>query len=425
MPRRTGAGAARAGVPFEVMIGRGPRDTGRRRRMPGVSRLAAAACPAIVAAFALAQCSAGGSDAAGVAAGSPFASGPGSLIQADDLGNTVVGGEDRVSLAYRFRAGWTGSVAAVRFYVITDRNASGRTGYSLGNGGRMRVSLRADSGRAPHVPTGPDLAATTFRPLSGAAFPLVQLGGSGRVVKGRLYHVVFTNVSSDATRNYVSINGLFSAKRRGRGPGVPDGMAVLERVNGGAWAMRRSRPHEFYLPILEVVGGRSGQRAGLGYMEVWDPKPIGAGAGVRQLIRTRAGGPTRVAGAWFRVRRAQGAAVPLAVALNRPSGESLASAAVPASDVPAGGPGWVHVRFAKPVSLPPDTDVALTASASSPSSFEAFPIRKGIDYGFDRTTYFDSGYAQFNAGDGWIGWDQWDGHDRHDSDLQFALDVVR
>jgi hypothetical protein len=160
-------------------------------------------------------------------------------------------------------------------------------------------------------------------------------------------------------------------------------------------------------------------------MEVWDPKPIGAGAGVRQLIRTRAGGPTRVAGAWLRVRRAKGAAVPLSVTLDRQSGEAIASATVPASDVPAGEARWVHVRFAKSVSVPPDTELALTASASRAASFEAFPIRKGIDYGFDRTTYFDSGYAQFNAGDGWIGWDQWGGHDRRDSDLQFALDVVR
>ena len=41
----------------------------------------------------------------------------------------------------------------------------------------------------------------------------------------------------------------------------------------------------------------------------------------------------------------------------------------------------------------------------------------------DATTYFNSGYAQFNTGGGWLGWDQWGGHDLHDSDLQFALDV--
>ena len=51
-------------------------------------------------------------------------------------------------------------------------------------------------------------------------------------------------------------------------------------------------------------------------------------------------------------------------------------------------------------------------------------MRKGTSYGFDRTTIFDSGYAQFNDGSGWVGWDQWGGHDERTSDLQFALDVA-
>lgn len=407
------------------MTGRGPTDTGWGTRIPAVSRLAGAACAAIAAALVLAQCSAGGSDAAGVAAGSPFASRVGSLIQADSLANTVIGGHDRTSLSFRFRAQWTGSVTSVRVYLISNNNATGRTGYSLGNGGRLRVSLRADAGRAPHVPTGRDLAAATFRPISAGNFPLVQLKGGGSVVKGRLYHVVFTNVSADPARNYVSINAVSSAARLGRGPGAPHEMAVFERDGRGAWTVRRSHPHEYYLPILEVVGGRPGQRAGLGYMEVWDSKPIGGGAGVRQLITTRAGGPTRVPGAWVRVRRTTGADVPLVVALGDASGQAFASASVPGSDVPSSEAGWVHVRFEQPVSLPPSTQVALTVSASGPPSFEAFPIRKGIDYGFDRTTYFDNGYAQFNGGNGWIGWDEAGRDDRRDADLQFALDVVR
>jgi hypothetical protein len=73
----------------------------------------------------------------------------------------------------------------------------------------------------------------------------------------------------------------------------------------------------------------------------------------------------------------------------------------------------------------PNTEIALTASASSSSAYEAFPIRKGNEFGFSRTLVFSAGYAQFNDGDGWIGWDQWGGRDRRNSDLQFALDVAR
>jgi hypothetical protein len=347
----------------------------------------------------------------------------GALVQADSLGNTVIGGPDRGSLTFRFRAAWTGSVTAIRCYVI--KNVNGRTGYSLGDGGTMRVAMQADSGRKPHVPVGRRLASATFRPADRGFFPLVRFAKPAHVVAGRLYHVVFSNVGRDPARNYVSINGLYSNSRLGRGPGVPDGLAVLESSAGASarWAPRRSSAHEYYLPILDVVGGGAGQHSGLGYMEVWDPKPIGAGAMVRQLLRAPAGRSTRVEGAWLRVRRRQSPGDALALRLVRSDGQVLASVAVAADKVPTSDAGWVHVRFPKPVAIAGGTGFTLTASAASAGSYEAVPIRKGSGYGFDRRTFFDGGYAQFNDGSGWVGWDQWGGHDRRESDLQFALDL--
>jgi len=351
----------------------------------------------------------------------------GSLVQADALGNTVIGGPARTALAFRFRATWTGSVVAIRCYVI--KNVNGRTGYSKGDGGVMRVTLQADSGGRPHMPSGRNLVSATFKPADRGFFPLLRFRKPAHVVAGRLYHVVFSNVASDPARNYVSINALYSATRSRRGPAVPDGLAVAElnQVGGGAaaWQTRRSRPHEYYLPIIDVVGARPGQHDGLGYMEVWDPKPIGSRSKVRQILRAPGGPTTRVDGAWLRVRRLGGTGASLVLRLERPDGGALASAVVSGTAVPARNPGWVHVRFSKPVSLEPGTSFALTASAAAASSYEVFPIRKGTGFGFNAKTFFDGGYAQFNNGRGWIGWDQWGGHDRRNSDLQFALDVSR
>jgi hypothetical protein len=351
---------------------------------------------------------------------------PGSLVQADALGNTVIGGSARTALAFRFRATWTGSVVGVRVYVI--KNVNGRTGYSAGDGGTMRVALHADSGGRRHVPAGGRLAATTFRPRDHGFWPLVRFAEAGRVVAGRLYHVVFTNIDSRPASNYVSINALYSASRLGRGPAVPNGLAVLAGSSAGSraegWELRGSRPNEHYLPILDVVGRRAGHHDGLGYMEVWDAKPIGGDAAVRQLIRIGGSQPMRVEGAWLRVRRTEGRRVPLRLRIERPDGEVLASASVAPGDVPTSDPGWVHVRFAEPARIEPGTDVALTAVASG-RAYEAFPIRKGADFGFDRSTMFNGGYAQFDDGDGWAGWDQWGGHDQRTSDLQFALEAVR
>jgi hypothetical protein len=412
------AGALRSGV-----MTRGGRRLG--------AWMACVTMPLVVLASA---CSSSGSDAksngssasGGIAARatSPFTLGTGSLVQADALGNTVIGGDDRTSLSFRFKATWTGTVKSVRFYVI--KNVNGRSGYSSGSMGTLRVALETDSGGGRHVPSGKRLASTSFRPADRGFFPEVGFSKPPHVVAGRMYHVVFSNTDPDPARNYASINALYSGSRLGQGPKVPDDFAVLEgdRGGGGAtfWSPRRSRPHEYYLPILDVVGG-GGQHLGIGYMEVWDAKPIGGDAQVRQLLRTRKS--KRISGLWMRVQREDGADDGLTVTVGRASGGSIASASVDPGKVPTSAPGWVHVSFSSPVTLPASTDLALTLSASGGSSYEAFPIRKGTGYGFDRTTVFDSGYAQFNDGSGWVGWDQWGGHDERNSDLQFALDESR
>jgi hypothetical protein len=354
----------------------------------------------------------------------------GSFVQADALGNTHIGGPGRTALAFRFRATWTGSVAAVRLYII--RNVRGRTGYSGGTGGILRVALQKDSGRRRrHVPRGRPLATATLTPRAHGFWPLVHFNRPGRVAAGRLYHIVFTNVDRDPERNYVSINALFSESRSGPAPAVPDGLAVLAgspQGRGGQirWHPRGEAP-EHYLPIVDVVGSRPGQHAGLGYMEVWGEtaKPVGGKAMVRQLLRTPGGTTTRINGAWLRVRRSSGTNDPLVLRIERPGGKVIASAAVAPGKVPTTRPGWVHVRFASPASPAPNTALAFTASAASASAYRAFPVRKGPEFGFDRSTVFDGGYAQFNDGSGWIGWDQWGGHDQRNSDLQFALDVAR
>jgi hypothetical protein len=289
----------------------------------------------------------------------------------------------------------------------------------------MRVALQADGGS--RGPVGPRLAATTFRPLDHGFWPLVRFDKPAHVVAGRLYHVVFANVDPNPAANYVSINALYSGSRHGHGPSVPDGLAVLEgdRGRGGGgifWHPRRSSPHEYYLPIVDVVGSRGGQHDGLGYMEVWDPKPIGGNTGVRQLFHT-GGKTTRINGAWLRVQR-DGGGAPLSLSIGSPGGKALATANVAPGSVQSGDPGWVYARFSNPVSVPPNTDLALTAAASSSSAYEAFPMRKGNEFGFSRGLMYSNGYAQFNDGSGWVGWDQWGGHDRRTSDLQFALDVA-
>jgi hypothetical protein len=351
-----------------------------------------------------------------------------SIVAADSLANTQIGGPDSTVLAFRFRAQWTGVVRAVRFYVVV--NSEGRVGYSGGTGGTLRVTLAPDSNGPRGVASYRLLATATVGPPSRDAWPLVRFAKPARVVARRYYRVVFTNADRDPRRNFVSVNALLAYGHREPMPRIPDGMSVLlgDSADGGrtarAWEPRPQRPGDRYAPILDVVGGRANQHLGLGYMEVWssNPKPIGGSAMVRQLLGTAAG--RTITGAWLRVRRRDGATAPLQLRIERPDGGVLTSASVPASAVATGSPEWVHARFGKPAAIKSGERIALTAAASQESSYEAFPIRKGTEFGFDRRTVFTGGYAQFGEGDGWVGWDQWGQPNRRDGDLQFALDTA-
>lgn len=345
-------------------------------------------------------------------------------VAADSLANTRIGGPYGTVLAFRFRSAWTGEVRGVRFYVV--RNSDGRTGYSGGTGGTLRVALARDADGRPA--RGRPLAAATLQPPGRDAWPFVRFREPARVTRGRRYHVVFTNLDPQPQRNYVSINALLSHRHRRPAPGLPHGLGVSlsDAVDGGRtpgrWTSRVQQPGDRYVSILEVAGGRPGQRLGIGYMEVWvnNPKPIGGASKVRQLLGARRG--RAVTGAWLRVRRRGTARAPLQLRIERAGGGVLTSARVAASAVRQDAPGWVRVRF--PRRVPLRGGLALVAASSAPSAYEAFAIRKGTEFGFDSRTVFDGGYAQFTQGGEWVGWDQWGGQDLRTGDLQFSLDTA-
>jgi hypothetical protein len=374
-------------------------------------------------------CGAGTPKPGGPHAGAaPDTTARGTMVGADTLANTRIGGPYGTVLAFRFRSRWTGVVRAVRFYAVL--NSGGRKGYSGGTGGTLRVSLARDSGGSRHRPARGFLASARVSRPTRDAWPLVRFRRPAGVVAGRFYHIVFTNVDRHPTRNYISVNALLAYRSRERAPRVPDGMAVLlgSTEDGGRtpshWTSRAQNPGERYAPILDVVGASDDQRLGLGYMEVWsgNPKPIGGADKVRQLLGRA---PTEViTGAWLRVRRRHGATGALRLRIERVAGEVLGSGTVPPKAVADDRPQWVYVRFSRPAAVSAGDSIALTATARESRSYEAFPIRDGTEFGFDPRTVFAGGYAQFTDAGSWVGWDQWGGRDLHNGDLQFVLDIA-
>jgi hypothetical protein len=349
----------------------------------------------------------------------------GPRVGADALANTRIGGPFGTTLAFRFRSTWSGSVTGVRFYVVVNSGSVGE--YSGGDGGILRVSLVAHG--ANGHPTAKTLASAELHPqIRTISFPLVRFGTPAQVVAGRSYDIVFTNTSPHPDKNWVSVNALV-----GHGAGVAPpplelagGVLLGDSTDGGAtptnWRARAQGSGENYLPIIDIVGGGRGQHVGLGYMESWisNPKPIDSSAAVRELFTYRGTGAARVIEALVRVRRTGDHVGPLSVQLEDPDGKALAVASVPGTLVPTDGPGWVKATFSKPPLLHKGQKLALVLRSTG-GTFEAFPLRKGLAFGFADATVFTAGYAQFSSGGGWAGWDQWDHPNRRDGDLQFAL----
>jgi len=346
--------------------------------------------------------------------------GPG--IGSDGLANTVVGGPSGNLVSYRFRAGHTGSLQQIHVYLMQQH-----TGYSAGTGGQIRITVNADDGTAAHNPSNTVLATYLLSNPSAASpsiyFPIFVFSVPPSLVQGQLYHIVFTNVDPNSTANYLSVNALYYEN-----PSTPaqptisdlDG-ALLLGGPGGTWA-----PRQGYLPVLEL-DYQDGFSEWNGYMEVWvgAPQNISGTAAVRETI-TVSGTQKDVASASIRVARISGSD-PLIVRLENGDGTLIEQSEIPASSIPLTSPAfyaWATFTFSSAHTLLPGQIYHLQFGAASTSTYQAFPIRKGLDYGFQNTTYFPDGYAQFNQKGTWVGWTQWGVTNRTDGDLQFYFSLA-
>lgn len=352
----------------------------------------------------------------------------GPQVGADALANTRIGGPGGTTLAFRFRSTWSGVVTGVRFYIVVNNGSVGE--YSGGDGGTLRVTLVA--GGKGGIPTAKPLASVELHPkISAISFPFARFANPPPILAGHEYDVVFTNTSPHPTENWISVNALISSRAGVPPPPIPLAGSVLlgDSTDGGAtptnWRRRAQTPDVRYLPIVDIAGARSGQHLGLGYMESWisNPKPIGGAAAVRELFTYRRAA-ARLVEARVRLRRIGSDDGSVGMRLERPDGTLLAESAIPAARVPSETAGWVSVVFSTPPLLHPGERVALVLR-SKHGSFEAFPLRKGSAFGFDRSTVFADGYAQYTQDGGWTGWDQWDKPNRADGDLQLAMRLQR
>jgi Putative Ig domain len=344
----------------------------------------------------------------------------GSGIGSDGLGNTTIG-PNQNKLSYRIRAQHTGFLSAIQPYLIMDH-----TGYWGGTSGSILVSIQTDDGSSSHNPSGQKLTSSLLNdpdsvPTPTRYFPTFTFSAPASVTAGELYHIVFENTDSNPSVNFVSVDALYQAAAPTPSqPTMSDtDCAVLlfsAYSDGTVW-----KPRQGYTPVVQM-DFEDGFTQGYGYMEVWvgTPETISGTATVRETF-TVSGVSDTVSSMSVRVARVSGAGA-LTLRLESGDGTLIEQGTVAASSVPIGSSPtyvWASYKFSSPHTLAVGQSYHLVLQSSSSTVYQAYPIRKGSDYGYKSTTFFPDGYAQFLQSGTWVGWTQWGVADRTDGDLQF------
>ena len=349
----------------------------------------------------------------------------GSCLNADALANTVVGGSFLSESSFGFRAHHSGSLQALRVYLVW---SSTKPGYNAGSGGSLLIRLQSDVARGGHHPSGVTAGSILEPdPMHNGMFPLLTFPSPVKMDSGTVYHLVFTNVDPDPSNNYVSINSLWMESGLvPRQPAINDAdwfQLMRDSSNHGTWVPREYGTGQSFTPILELDYA-DGFRDGVGYMEVWvgNPKVVSGTQSVRQLL-TSCGRDRRVSAVSVRLRRL-GGSDSLRIQLQEAGGATIAVSGVPASAIPLTYT-WITFSYPSVPRLTAGAHYALVLNCAATSSYDLFPIRKGsTPRRFQAGAFFPDGYAQFTGGGRWKGWDQWGEADRHDGDLQFYFSVV-
>jgi hypothetical protein len=359
----------------------------------------------------------------------------GSGLNADDLGNQVIGWNSTVDTvnrkaSIRVRATHSGTLASIRPKFIW---STVKGGYGAGTGGMIVIQIQTDDGSSNHLPSGTVLASLQYnQPITiGSYFPLLTFANPATLTAGQLYHVVFTNVDPDPTVNYISLDHLFMWNANASTQPLVSNtdLGLLETNTAGAWiAFVRGSTHS-YSPTIQLTYG-DGASQGQGYIQGFgqtstsgwvNPKPISGAQSVRETF-TVSGANRTVTSISVRVNRLSGSS-PLTVTVEKADGTLVGQGTVlvplGAAATTSANETWVTVNFGTPLTLQAAMGYHLVLSSPADTVHTTHALEKGNVYGFPASTYFADGYAQFNSGTGWLGWDLFAVANRTDCDLQF------
>jgi hypothetical protein len=350
----------------------------------------------------------------------------GSKWAADGLANTVIG-PGQIQGDYRFKSIHTGTLAAIHTYW---QNGSG---YGAGTGGTYRIDLETDDGTTNHFASGRVLA-TTIELHPNNLFVTETFSSPAAITSGVLYHIIYTNIDSNPSVNYTSLDMIWLDAATGAPtpsqPTVSDtDWAHLYNsgsVSAPAWHWRHGGSEGDYMPTLELVYG-DGTIFGNGYMEVWidtSRENISGNNQVRETF-TVSGGDKIATSFSVRMRKDSGAD-PLTVTLKTQAGATIESGTISPGSF-SSNDAWVTYTFSAARTLANGSTYNIILSGAGTSSYSLFPIRKGISYNFDTPIFFSDGCAQISgsSGSSWTNWPDESANPSTEGDLQFFFTIAQ
>lgn len=340
----------------------------------------------------------------------------GTPVSGDALNNPQIGGPNNQKSSYRFRATQTSALNSIRVYIIDETHS----GYGAGTGGTMRITVRPDDGTSNHFPSSTILATKDVPSPNDGADNVFSFSSPPNLVAGNLYHIVFENIDSNPTQNYVSIDGLYQFDTDGSDPQWQPGFsntdwAHLEKLGGGHWSTDRGNGAGTITPIMQLSYA-NGANAGMGYIETWPDTSKSQGktiTGSNNMVREAiavSGGNKTVTAVNIKIKRASGSG-PLNVRLENGNGTVIEQGSIPSSQIPVSDPGnyrnsptWAKYQFTSPRTLSNGQSYNIVFSTDSNTSYGVFAIREGKNYGYQPATYFADGKAQetSNGGSSWV-----------------------
>jgi hypothetical protein len=308
------------------------------------------------------------------------------------------------SVSYRFLSTHSGKVKDVVFYLITN---GPHAGYNAGTGGTLQIDLETDDGSRDHNPSRMSLGSASLpQPDKSKGVFDVELSPQPVLKEGSIYHLVFSNTDFDATDNYVSLDDAWLSS-----PLKP----MQPRFSDEDWAtLQTSGPisdwqvYRYNTPIMEV-DFTDGAALGMGYMEFWPEfaQEVSTGHQVREKFTVSGADRVATSVSVTGILKKSGRE-PLTVELQNANGETLERRTIGADRIPtgdncahrAGSPNcgaWNTVQFSHPETLATGKTYYLLLSTTGEGDYRAYPIRRGVNYGFQPATYFNDGYSQFMA----------------------------